>query len=354
VNICLFCKNDTLLSVNEQFIFDLNNEGHTIGQCTKCRSLSTLSNEIDKLSEDSILQQQVEIHNQQWINDTEEELNEYLDSLTPLVNYFRETFTLSSGSKVLEVGAGRGGLTRAFLNAGITNIKSCEPSFELYSKAIELYDLSDDNLLNCISSDIFESETDIYDLIIYWHSLEHIPFGLDELKSASQHIGDEGSIVIQVPLLHNPWVYDEHLFFMSEETLVYVEENTSLSVEFVEYDFRNMFMTVAFKNKGSNYTPFRVTTHSLIELYNKAVIAICDDCNVLEKAYGEKLQSNSALEAVIEDKVKSISRYEQLVNEQLCTINSYEGLVNDKLEEINVLNRIIEEKDKKIESLGKK
>lgn len=350
---CSFCKKGKLSNLSDQFINDRDNNDTTIGQCLDCHSIAVVSNQVIGCSEKNILEKQVQIHNEQWVHDSECELNEYAAELKQLVDYFTKQFSLNSESKILEVGAGRGGLVRAFLNEGIVGITACEPSPELYAKAIEVYNLTDKNLLNCTSSNVFETRDEIYDLIIYWHSLEHIPSGLNELRNASKFIGDLGEIVIQVPLLYTPWVYDEHLFFMTEETLVFLEENTTLHVKNVDYDFSLMFMTIRLKNKGDDYQPFEPKNQSLIQLYNQAIATLHNDYKSLEKVNAEIDHSSKALEELLREKIKEITSYEALVQEKMKAITSYEELMEDKIHEINTYKDLIEQKDLQIMQLEK-
>ncbi|CAH6890237.1 conserved hypothetical protein [Vibrio chagasii] len=364
---CSFCKQGKVSNLPEHSIFDRNNNETKIGHCLDCHSISVLSNQVMGCSDNNILEKQVQIHNEQWAHESECELNEYAVELKQLVEYFTVQFSLNSESKILEVGSGRGGLVRAFLNEGIVGITACEPSPELYAKAIEVYNLTDKNLLNCTSSNVFETRDEIYDLIIYWHSLEHIPSGLNELRNASKFIGDLGEIIIQVPLLYTPWVYDEHLFFMTEETLVFLEENTTLHVKNVDYDFSLMFMTIRLKNKGDDYQPFEPKNQSLIQLYNQAIATLHNDYKSLEKVNAEIDHSSKALEellrekikeitsyeALVQEKMKEITSYEALVQEKMKAITSYEELMEDKIHEINTYKDLIEQKDLQIMQLEK-
>ncbi|TKF25896.1 class I SAM-dependent methyltransferase [Vibrio kanaloae] len=350
---CSFCKQGKVSNLPDQSIFDRDNKDTTIGQCLDCHSISVISNQVIGCSDDNILEKQVQIHNEQWAHESECELNEYAIELKQLVDYFTTQFSLNGESKILEVGSGRGGLVRAFLNEGIVGITACEPSTELYSKAIEVYNLTDNNLLNCTSSEVFETRKEMYDLIIYWHSLEHIPSGLDELRNASKFIGDFGEIIIQVPLLHTPWVYDEHLFFMTEETLVFLEENTTLHVKNVDYDFSHMFMTIRLKNKGDDYQAFELKSQSLIQLYNQAITTLHNNYNSLEKINAEIDNSSKALQELLNEKMKTITSYEGLVQEKMKTITSYERLMEEKMHEINIYKDLIEQKDLQIKQLDK-
>ncbi|MGR5389365.1 methyltransferase domain-containing protein [Vibrio crassostreae] len=345
---CSFCKQGKVSNLPEHSIFDRNNNETKIGHCLDCHSISVLSNQVMGCSDNNILEKQVQIHNEQWAHESECELNEYAIELKQLVEYFTVQFSLNSESKILEVGSGRGGLVRAFLNEGIVGITACEPSAELYSKAIEVYNLTDKNLLNCISSEVFETRKEMYDLIIYWHSLEHIPSGLNELRNASKFIGDFGEIIIQVPLLHTPWVYDEHLFFMTEETLVFLEENTTLHVKNVDYDFSHMFMTVRLKNKGDDYQPFEPKSQSLIQLYNQAITTLHNNYNSLEKVNAEIDNTSKALQELLQEKIKAITSYEGLVQEKMKEITSYEELVQEKMKEITSYEELVQEKMKEI------
>ncbi|ROP20114.1 methyltransferase domain-containing protein [Vibrio crassostreae] len=347
---CSFCKKGKVSNLSDQFIDDRDNNDTTIGQCLDCHSIAVVSNQVIGCSEKNILEKQVQIHNEQWANDSECELKEYAAELEQLVDYFTTQFSLSSESKILEVGSGRGGLVRAFLNEGIVGITACEPSTELYSKAIEVYNLTDKNLLNCTSSEVFETRKSLYDLIIYWHSLEHIPSGLNELRNASKFIGDFGEIIIQVPLLYTPWVYDEHLFFMTEKTLVFLEENTTLHVKNVDYDFSHMFMTIRLKNKGDDYQPFEPKNQSLIQLYNQAITTLHNNYNFLEKINAEIDNSFKALQELLHEKMKTITSYEGLVQEKMKEITSYEGLVQEKMKEITSYEGLVQEKMKEITS----
>jgi len=357
MSICTFCNEAFINDQRDTLLLDRNNVLRPIGCCKKCSSLSIMDEKISTLNVDEILERQVELHNDDWENETNTELTDYAVSLNILVDFLTEKFNLDSTSNIIEVGSGRGGLIKAFLNSGFYEIKGCEPSEFLYNLAIDNYNLSNENLLNCISSDLFNQidKKVSVDLIVYWHSLEHIPSALSELKSASSVIHDNGAIIIQVPLLYKPWIYDEHLHFMTEKTLEFIESQTSLYVFELNYDYERMFMTVIFKHKNEKYIKFSPRITNTEQLYNFSIERLHKNILASRDVLDEKIKSNEAYKELVAEKINTISSYETLCNEKDLIISkmlderiksnaAYEVLVKEKFDTISSYEILVKEK----------
>lgn len=99
--------------------------------------------------------------------------------------------SLSNKSKILEVGSGRGSLLISLFNVGFKNLTAVEP-----------YSITKlDDRIKVLKGTLTDLKIDEkYDLIIFNHSLEHIPNQLETLKKAASLLTKNGRCLIRIPI----------------------------------------------------------------------------------------------------------------------------------------------------------
>lgn len=103
------------------------------------------------------------------------------------------------GDRVLEVGAGIGGMTK-FLNHGSPSCWMClEPDSGLLARVIEQVESGDlpGNIQTCTHMD--QVETDAWDTALYMDVLEHIEDDAGELQRVVQRLKSGGHLVVLSP-----------------------------------------------------------------------------------------------------------------------------------------------------------
>lgn len=175
-------------------------------------------------------------------------------------------------SAVLDVGCGTGWLIKKLSNLGFKNLTG----IDLF---IDCKDEVNTEKLKIVKTDIFDI-SDKYDLIMFHHSLEHMPDPASVINKASQLLNKDGTIIIRVPIISSfafkkygiDWVnFDapRHLFNFSLSSLEYIADSAHLKINKVKYDseefqfwgselYRNHY-TLSEKNKEQKYTLLGIT-----------------------------------------------------------------------------------------------
>lgn len=374
---CSFCGGSLSLGDVKLILRDRLGALTKIIECQQCHCMGLVDLKNINYDSSEILNKQIKIHDLDWKDENKSSLNKYLNDLNSLQPFLKGFFNNGQLTRICEVGSGRGGLIRSLLDSGYCNVIGCEPSEFLYNLAIKHYGI-DDNLFHCTSDELFRARVkDKFDCIIYWHALEHIPKALDELKNAATMLDVDGCILIQIPMLFERWIYSEHLHFINENTLRYVESQTNLVVKHLSVDYSHMFMTIAFslRNSGSKsilknelYIEGN-TIDIIVQHYNRAIVELIDDRYKLNEFIKDKVLSECAYEKLVDDKIKTIAYLEEsisskeseikklvrdseilsnLLNEKLETEDAYSKLVKEKIDEISKLEMLLKDKEEEI------
>jgi len=140
-------------------------------------------------------------------------------------------------SRILDVGCGTGNLLVQLQNLGFTNLKGIDPfiregiDFPLSIKKIDIQELKKDEL---------------FDVIIYNHSLEHVTNPLKTLKKTREHLKKDGTIIIRIPVLSYAFEkYSEnwfqidaprHFFIPSVNSMKILLEKVNLKIKNIYFD----------------------------------------------------------------------------------------------------------------------
>ena len=141
-------------------------------------------------------------------------------------------------ANILDVGCGRGDLLKSLQNVGFCFLSGVDPN------------ISSDTLINN-SIRIKKSELSkvegSYDLIMFHHSLEHIPNQLEVMKSARELLAPGGSCLVRIPLAGSyawrhyglNWVQFDaprHLYLHTLRSMEILADQAGLIISRVEFD----------------------------------------------------------------------------------------------------------------------
>jgi SAM-dependent methyltransferase len=120
-------------------------------------------------------------------------LGAWLYQRYPKLEYrFLSRLALSSGDRVLDVGCGSGALLHAMRRAGFHRLTGIDPFIEQdlrYSNGITVFKRS------------LPEFAEPQDLVMFNHSLEHMPHQQETLRHAASLISEHGVVVVRVPIV---------------------------------------------------------------------------------------------------------------------------------------------------------
>lgn len=160
---------------------------------------------------------------------------------SPILNFFLElriktiTKLISKDGKILDYGAGSGKLVTALQGKGY-KVDGYEPSKGARSIALK----SNSKLLGKIP------KTNNYDLIMFWHSLEHTPNPHSVIMGVKKHLAKNGKLLIAVPnaksfeakIAKDKWFhysYPLHLIHFTPQSIKALLKKNGLKVETVDF-----------------------------------------------------------------------------------------------------------------------
>jgi SAM-dependent methyltransferase len=160
-----------------------------------------------------------------------------LSSPPPYVEWLERSHTSVQG-RILDVGAGTGGLVFRMADAGMRNVSGIEPNLPS-----EMLTHGDATVWRRYLSEVEES----YDLIMFHHSFEHLPNPLEELACARTLINGSGCVLIRLPVMGTfawrkygtSWVQldaPRHVTLQTEESLGLLADRAGFAVTDSVYD----------------------------------------------------------------------------------------------------------------------
>lgn len=285
---------------------------------------------------------QIEFHQQYWKDVDGDALQRELTDLAGVVTSLSQHLGAPvAGNRVLEIGAGRGGLLRALRDAGY-DARGCEPAPDLVAIAREHYSLGPDVLKNITIEQMLEHQPrpNEYSAVFLWHVVEHLTSPIALLRGVADILLPDGIIIIQVPLLKSSYIYPEHYYFCSHETFAFIANEIDLGLIDVIYDDNNLFATAVFR-KGSASTPIKFF-----------------ECNITPDALSQIImlneRSRSAYCSVLDDQKAGLIAWEKLANDRLDAMTSMEQLINTGLEAAATQAAMIDQRDIDIAVLRQK
>jgi SAM-dependent methyltransferase len=139
-------------------------------------------------------------------------------------------------ARILDVGCGSAELLRVLAQLGFTSLTGID---KFLTKE------SDDGRISLRAAEISNVDGQ-FDLVMFHHSLEHVPDPIAALGDANTLLTPGGTCLVRIPLLSHAWEQygvnwvgldpPRHLVLMTEETMRKVAEQTGFEVADVVYD----------------------------------------------------------------------------------------------------------------------
>jgi SAM-dependent methyltransferase len=333
VNHCNLCK-----SLDVQFALsfpDANQKLIDFYQCGQCGALSPYfesNNSIDAVG------QQVRYHEDWWSDSSDVELDLNLKIMTDVVSQFQSLLGMPKNGEgaVIELGCGRGTMLRALADAGYS-VMGCEPSAKLVSIARTNYGISQDMLLEMAADAFLDGPVKKLSLppraVILWHVLEHLKDPLTLLFKIRDILPCGGHLILQLPLLHQPYIYPEHYFFVYESSLHYLARRCGFSDVSLDYDRDNLFLTASMKKSADNFY-----AGSYFEPLSNKFNAISEAILVRDQSIAEK-------QSLINERWSAMQRMESMIRERDEAIRAQTNLIDEKVASMATMESMIRERD---------
>ncbi len=169
------------------------------------------------------------------------------DACAPILTFLLDELGLPRRrAACLEIGAGGGYLT-AMASQFFTRAYACELDLSEVTKTIAVLGIG--NVIGI--ADLAELKERV-DLVIMWHSLEHIAEPLNFLRGVREIMQDDGVLYFQVPLYRKNYVFPSHLWFFNAFAVTRLRDALGFAAERVVFDTTNDFMSVVFhRREGS-------------------------------------------------------------------------------------------------------
>ncbi|MCM1990672.1 class I SAM-dependent methyltransferase [Oceanirhabdus seepicola] len=221
---CPICSSKKLTIFNKYNKF-------TLLECEECKLI--FQDDLNNINVSNLLS---EIYDDTWIAMRDRCSQTTFIENAIFFNMLVEIFTEKKGD-LLEIGAGTGEFLHLAKEAGwnVTGIDPVENSCKYAHAKFNL------NIINDIwRPDLFESNK-LFDVIVIWHVLEHIPNPIDFISQISRLLTPKGLLFICIPNnksftnklgKHNSPLYTEsdHLFHYSKNNLSTLIEKVNLDV----------------------------------------------------------------------------------------------------------------------------
>jgi len=247
-NVCPFCGHEELK--RECRFPDSKNKVVSISSCAGCGAfIPDYSKTTFTTSEQTILHENV------WSDDSNEAWLEAKSGMVDMIDKQRWLLGKpASHHLILDVGSGRGNLTAALSEHGFDYL-SCEPSQNLRARAIDVYEIPPEKIINISAIDFLQlvrdkhlsNKTEI--TIYFWHVLEHIQNSSEIIKLAVELFKDKTiNIFIQMPMLKSSYIFPEHYFLATPDWFDFVSKATGLNLVNYSWSRKNLFMTGIYTN----------------------------------------------------------------------------------------------------------
>jgi SAM-dependent methyltransferase len=301
--------------------------------CSRCSSLTPdygVADPLDTLD-------QITFHERYWQEVDPEGLQTDLANLAGTVASLRRHLGApATGKRVLEIGAGRGGLLRALRDAGY-NAHGCEPAVALVEIARRHYGLGEDSLANIDVDQMLQtSRNGHYSAIFLWHVIEHLTNPMDVLKKASNLLEKNGVIIIQVPLLHSAYLYPEHYFLSSHESFSFIAREIGCALADVIYDEENLFVTAVFRKRSGQSKPLGFLSYATTpDALSQIIILNERSKSAYQKLTEELVEANRQRDT-------ELAAYRDVVNDRDGSLDAWEKLAADRQVALTAMEQLIE------------
>ncbi len=181
--------------------FDTGTKVYWLGKCENCQIIATMDVSNDTLSR---------AYSRQYYGSGNAKFPDFLERWLTAgsrrnANAILDQWRMENGQrktpKVLDIGCGRGTLLREFQTLGADILGLERPEFplgEASAQFIRVGSIMDEQFNGCN-----------FDIVIFWHVLEHMAEVEDMLKTVSGHLNENALLIIAVP---NFGSYQQRLF----------------------------------------------------------------------------------------------------------------------------------------------
>lgn len=263
--ICSFCGSDQLIDIMEGSGFDDGQKHYSILECTNCRIVFTEST----LTETEL----AEFYQSSYYGQSNKKFISIIEKFTNIVNHRRANSILSiiknvrteeEGLRILDIGCGRATLLKSFAEKG-NNCFGVERQGFLPPDDLGDIKLYTDNLLD------MNFDANYFDIVILWHSLEHLQNPCQILEEAWRILKENGLLVITSPnfdstqrkLFNRFWFHldlPRHRFHFSLDALIQrlevlkfeIVKNSTFSFEQNPYGFIQSALNMLAPSKPPN------------------------------------------------------------------------------------------------------
>jgi len=126
----------------------------------------------------------------------------------------------------------------------VTNIFTIELDSREIKKTFDAMNVASAKVMSNINE--FSRVGASADLIVLWHTLEHIQNPLEFLKDLKRALSRTGVIYFQVPLYRRQNVFPAHIWFFNARTIGVLRERLGFNKQKIVFDTTNDFMTVMY------------------------------------------------------------------------------------------------------------
>ncbi|MCA3174281.1 MAG: methyltransferase domain-containing protein, partial [Burkholderiales bacterium] len=353
VNHCTLCG-----SIDIEFALrfpDVSGKLIDLYTCVQCASLIP---QFESNDSDDALGQQVRFHEDWWQDSLADDLDRSLRNMAGVVSQLQPVLgsPQDAGGAVVEVGCGRGTMLRALTDAGYSTL-GCEPSARLSELARThygipqevLFQMTADAFLNGPVSQLSQPPR----AVVLWHVLEHLPEPLSLLFRIHDVLPCGGHLILQLPLLHQPYVYPEHYFFVSETSVIYLASRCGFEVVSLECDQDNFFLTACLRRSAS--ISGAVANSSALSNHTSPVAnaILLRDRSIVEKhdLLDERWSAMQSMEAMIRERDEAISGQARMLDERWSAMQSMEAMIRERDEAISGQARMLDERWSAMQSM---
>jgi len=161
-----------------------------------------------------------------------------IDAMRSILHFLKDHAPGLPTGIAVDFGAGRGVMAAAAasffteswaLDLSIDVLKRCADSYSLKNLHVT------DNMADLPAS---------VDVVIAWHTIEHLPDALGVMTSLADRLAPQGALFWQVPIYRPEYVVDTHFTFFNEFSARSICERAGLSFTGIWEDLANGFITV--------------------------------------------------------------------------------------------------------------
>lgn len=263
---CKICGNkvDNKIILIKEMFFKLTTEAIPYIVCNKCGTVQIQEIPCNIDSFYPISQYYSFVINKKYIKDL---IKNYLIKKTfigrgvifKILDFYELTFpaiksirklNLPFNARILDVGCGYGFITRSLKNIGFKNISGIDPFIDKdINDSIEIRKIDVHNL----------EDGEIYDLIMFHHSFEHISDPVETLLKAKKHLSENGIILIRMPIIGYAFEkYRENWYQLDAPRHLFI-----YSIYGIEELLRRVELKIADKYYDSNSAQFKISGNYL-------------------------------------------------------------------------------------------